>query len=90
MSFLLTKTNARISKARSARARYCRSSTEAVAEDGTSSGRVFSKERMNVICPWHGYEFDIRTGVHPTDRRVRLRRVPVRVSDGALFITVKD
>ena len=61
---------------------------EAAAEDGTSTGRVFSKDRVNIICPWHGYEFDIRTGVHPTDKRVRLRRVPVRVSDGAVFVTV--
>lgn len=63
---------------------------EAVAADGTSTGRVFSKERFNVICPWHGYEFDIRTGVHPTDKRVRLRRVPVRVADGTVVVTVGD
>lgn len=61
---------------------------EAVAADGTSSGRVFSKDRMNVVCPWHGFEFDIRTGEHPTDRRVRLRRVPVRVTDGEVYVTV--
>jgi nitrite reductase/ring-hydroxylating ferredoxin subunit len=61
---------------------------EAVAPDGTSSGRVFSKQQMNVVCPWHGYEFDIRTGTHPTDKRVRLRRMPVRVVDGDVFVTV--
>lgn len=63
---------------------------EAVADDGTSRGRIFSRERVNVICPWHGYEFDIRTGKHPTDERIRLRRVPVRVSDGTVFVSVKD
>jgi nitrite reductase/ring-hydroxylating ferredoxin subunit len=63
---------------------------EAVAADGTSSGRVFCKSQMNIICPWHGFEFDIRTGVHPTDKRVRLRRVPVRVMDGAVFVTVRS
>ena len=63
--------------------------TEAVASDGTSSGRVFSKEQMNIICPWHGYEFDIRTGTHPTDKRVRLRRIPVKVVDGEIFVTVE-
>jgi len=62
--------------------------TEAVASDGTSSGRVFSKQHMNIVCPWHGYEFDIRTGVHPTDKRVRLRRISVRVVDGEVFVTV--
>ena len=63
---------------------------EAVAADGTSSGRVFSKENMNVVCPWHGFEFDIRTGEHPMDRRVRLRRVPVRLADGEVYVTVRD
>ncbi|MGZ5864837.1 MAG: Rieske (2Fe-2S) protein [Xanthobacteraceae bacterium] len=63
---------------------------EAVGTDGTSSGRVFSKQHVNIICPWHGYEFDIRTGTHPTDKRVRLRRVPIRVADGAVFVSVKD
>jgi nitrite reductase/ring-hydroxylating ferredoxin subunit len=61
---------------------------EAVEPDGTSTGRVFSKTQMNIICPWHGFEFDIRTGAHPTDRRFRLRRVPVRVVDGAIYVTV--
>jgi nitrite reductase/ring-hydroxylating ferredoxin subunit len=62
---------------------------EAVSGDGTSTGRVFSKQHMNVVCPWHGYEFDIRTGTHPTDKRVRLRRIPVRVADGDVFVTVQ-
>jgi len=44
---------------------------------------------MNIICPWHGFEFDIRTGVHPTDKRVRLRRIPVRVTDGAVYVTMR-
>ena len=61
---------------------------EAVDEDMNSSGRVFSKDRMNVICPWHGMEFDIRTGEHPTSKRIRLRRVAVRVDDGQVFITL--
>jgi nitrite reductase/ring-hydroxylating ferredoxin subunit len=63
--------------------------TEAVESDGTSTGRVFSKTQTNVVCPWHGFEFDIRTGVHPTDSRVRLRRIPVRVIDGEVFVSVR-
>jgi nitrite reductase/ring-hydroxylating ferredoxin subunit len=61
---------------------------EAVAQDGTSTGRVFSKQQINVICPWHGYEFDIRTGTHPTDKRARLRRFPIRITDGKIFVSV--
>jgi len=61
---------------------------EAVQDDLTSVGRVFSKERVNVVCPWHGMEFDIRTGVHPTDRRIKLRPVKVRVESEEVFITL--
>src|SRR5262245_58890680 len=54
-----------------------------------SSGRVFSKTQMNVICPWHGFEFDIRTGAHPTNPKVRMRRIPVRVVDAEVYVTVR-
>ncbi len=59
---------------------------EAVGEDLTSSGRVFSKTQMNVICPWHGFEFDIRTGEHPTNKRIKLRKVKTQVVDGEIFV----
>ncbi len=62
--------------------------TEDIQRDGTSNGRVFSKTQMNVVCPWHGFEFDIRTGMHPMDSRVRLRRIPVKVLDGAVYVSV--
>ena len=63
---------------------------EAVEADGTSTGRVFAKGSMNVVCPWHGFEFDIRTGQHPMDQRVRLRRIPVRVEGDNVVVTIKD
>src|SRR5258707_14608668 len=38
---------------------------EVVADDRTSKGLEFSKTKINMVCPWHGYEFDIRTGQSP-------------------------
>ena len=32
--------------------------------DKTSKGLFFSEKDMNFVCPWHGYEFDMRTGRH--------------------------
>jgi nitrite reductase/ring-hydroxylating ferredoxin subunit len=61
---------------------------EDIQADGSSNGRVFSKSKMNVVCPWHGFEFDIRTGIHPMDSRVRLRKVPLKVIDGAIYLSV--
>ena len=61
---------------------------EAVEPDRTSTGRVFSKDQTNVVCPWHGMEFDIRTGEHPMNKRIRLRRVDVKIDDGHVVVTL--
>lgn len=63
---------------------------EDVGDDRTSAGRVFSRTQTNVVCPWHGFEFDIRTGQHPTNPRVRLRRVPVVSRDGEVYLDLPE
>lgn len=63
---------------------------EDVGGDRTSAGRVFSKTQTNVVCPWHGFEFDIRTGQHPTNPKVRLRRVAVRAQDGDVVVSLPE
>ena len=63
---------------------------EVIADDKTSKGMAFSKTRMHVVCPWHGFEFDIRTGQHPGNPRARLRKMDVRVFDGDVLVTVPD
>ena len=61
---------------------------EIIMPDQTSRGLRFSKER-HVVCPWHGYEFNLDTGRHPGDARVRLRSIPVRVVDGGIYIETR-
>jgi nitrite reductase (NADH) small subunit len=63
---------------------------EIIAGDRTSKGMAFSKTKLHVVCPWHGFEFDIRTGVHPGNPRARLRKIDVAVSDGEVMISVPD
>jgi nitrite reductase (NADH) small subunit len=60
---------------------------EIIAVDRTSKGMMFSKTKMHVVCPWHGFEFDIRTGVHPGNTRARLRRLRVMRSLLSMSIT---
>jgi nitrite reductase (NADH) small subunit len=41
-----------------------------------SGGRVreySSKDKMNIVCPWHGVEFDLESGVCRADPRYQLR-----------------
>jgi len=61
---------------------------EVIAHDKTSLGLAFSKEETNVVCPWHGYEFNISTGQHQGNPRLRLRPVKIEIVDGDLVISV--
>ena len=48
-----------------------------------SLGDDFSDE-LHVVCPWHGYEYDVRTGEHPgrrTPAAARHRRRGTRGRD---------
>jgi nitrite reductase/ring-hydroxylating ferredoxin subunit len=60
--------------------------SEDIAADGRSRGLVFSTTATNVACPWHGYEFDILTGRHQGDARLRLRPVRLRIVDGEVVL----
>lgn len=63
---------------------------EIIADDHTSKGMAFSKSKLHVVCPWHGFEFDIRTGIHPGNPKARLRKIKVSVSDGDVVIAVPE
>ena len=63
---------------------------EGVAEDKTSLGLAFSKDQINVACPWHGYEFDVQTGRHQGNPHLRLRAVKIEVVDGDLVVTIPE
>ncbi|MEZ5855814.1 MAG: Rieske (2Fe-2S) protein [Hyphomicrobiaceae bacterium] len=40
-----------------------------------------------VRCPWHGFEFDVRTGKRPySDSTMRLRVYPARIENGEIMV----
>jgi len=63
---------------------------ERIADDKTSRGFAFSPDRTNIVCPWHGYEFDIATGQHQGNPRMRLRALKIDVVDGDLIVTLPE
>jgi nitrite reductase/ring-hydroxylating ferredoxin subunit len=63
---------------------------ELIASDKTSLGFAFSKDQTNIVCPWHGYEFDIATGRHQGNPRLLLRPVKVSVVGGEVMVTVPE
>jgi nitrite reductase (NADH) small subunit len=42
--------------------------------------------RRVLHCPWHGWEFDLDSGICPDDVRMRAAVYPVRVDDGRVMV----
>lgn len=40
-------------------------------------------------CPWHGWEFDVTTGGHLVDDKVKLRGYPVEVDGDDIYVLMK-
>lgn len=49
---------------------------------------IYEREGEILRCAWHGWEFDIRSGEHLVDPKVRARRFPVSVEADRIFIHV--
>jgi nitrite reductase (NADH) small subunit len=45
-----------------------------VTPDGQIKGERFVEAEMHIVCPWHGWEYDLATGEFMGDRRKRLRK----------------
>jgi nitrite reductase/ring-hydroxylating ferredoxin subunit len=39
-----------------------------------------------LTCPWHGWQYDVRTGENEFDRAIRLRTYDVEVADGEIRV----
>ncbi len=50
---------------------------DVIAADRTFQGQRFAKDEMHFVCPWHGYEYDIKTGECAADRKLKLKSFDV-------------
>jgi nitrite reductase/ring-hydroxylating ferredoxin subunit len=41
-----------------------------------------------LTCPWHGWQYDVRTGQHEFDLAIQLRTYDVQVEDGEVRVLV--
>jgi nitrite reductase (NADH) small subunit len=58
--------------------------------DADEPGRVtLNSDTPVVSCPWHGWEFDPRTGESVPGSRYRAARVTVRVDHGRVLLEVR-
>lgn len=66
----------------------CRGRVGGTTLDSAPGDYLWGREGEIVACPWHGWEFDLLTGEMLADPRIRLRRYPVEVRDGTIFVTL--
>lgn len=55
---------------------------------GKSLGLTLDPASRMIVCPWHGFEFDMLTGRHAVDGKTGLRPVPVALEDGDVLLTL--
>lgn len=46
----------------------------------------FSDTEIHLVCPWHGWEYDIESGACAGDRRRKLRRYETTQREGRVYV----
>ncbi|MGH2849673.1 MAG: Rieske (2Fe-2S) protein [Solirubrobacteraceae bacterium] len=59
-----------------------------LGERGETLREILDEDEMRLVCPWHGWEYDLVTGEVAHARRFRLRRYEVKVEDGVVYIQI--
>jgi nitrite reductase/ring-hydroxylating ferredoxin subunit len=49
----------------------------------------YGRDQEILRCPWHGWEFDLKTGQHLVDPGVKLRGFPVEVDGEDIYLLMK-
>ena len=57
-----------------------------LGERGEAIREILDEDEMRLVCPWHGWEYDLTTGEVIHDRRYRLRRFEVTVEEGVVYV----
>ena len=63
---------------------------ENLDENKNSHGRLYDENNINIVCPWHGLEFDVRTGKHPENEEIALDPLPVQIEGGEIYVIVGE
>ncbi|HEU4401002.1 MAG TPA: Rieske (2Fe-2S) protein [Candidatus Polarisedimenticolia bacterium] len=55
---------------------------------GGPLGEGYLEETGVISCPWHGWTFDLKTGISPIDPDVSVRRYPIRIEAGEIIVEI--
>lgn len=51
-------------------------------------GFRFSDDHINFVCPWHGWEYDLKTGEFVGNRKLSLQRYAIRKNGEDIYVVV--
>jgi nitrite reductase/ring-hydroxylating ferredoxin subunit len=58
------------------------------APDKTHQGQTYDNDEPHIICPWHGWEYKLKTGECAPDPKLRLRKYEVVQKEGAIYVVI--
>jgi nitrite reductase/ring-hydroxylating ferredoxin subunit len=58
---------------------------DVIAPDRTYQGQAFADD-LHFVCPWHGYEYDMKTGECTADRKLRLKKFDVVTKGDDIYV----
>jgi nitrite reductase/ring-hydroxylating ferredoxin subunit len=51
-------------------------------------GQTYDEDRPHIVCPWHGWEYDLKTGECAPDPKMRLKRYEVVQREGGIYVVI--
>lgn len=48
----------------------------------------FDASDMHIVCPWHGFEYSIKSGRHAGKQEIRLRAIAVEEDEEGVYVYV--
>jgi len=59
---------------------------EVLTADKRYQRQCFDYGEWHIICPWHGWEYDLTTGEFVADRKRRLKKYEVVERNGSIYV----
>jgi nitrite reductase/ring-hydroxylating ferredoxin subunit len=61
---------------------------DVIDKEKRACGQVWDETDPHVVCPWHGFEYSIKTGRHAGIQSISLKAVLVEEADGVVYVTL--
>ena len=59
-----------------------------IGPDKTFRGTRFSDDELHIVCPWHGWEFNVETGRCAGDGKHGLHKYKVVERDDEIYVVI--